>query len=129
VHTFAYTSDSGAWPPRSAAQNVAREASSSQRSSEPGVRPARSGPSAGCAVGGRSPSQSTLPCSQLSRHAPYQLVSAPGEHQEPEKVCTAPESKVIVTVAAASPAYQLQEGLKEVAVTETGAPSTSTRPA
>src|SRR5699024_2280480 len=86
VHTFACTSDSGAGPPRSAGQKVVREASSSQRSSAPGVRPARSGPSAGCAVGGLSPSQSTLPCSQLSRQSPFQLVSAPGEHQEPEKV-------------------------------------------
>src|SRR5699024_125466 len=39
VQTLAWTSVSGTGPPRSAAQKFAREASSSQRSSAPGVRP------------------------------------------------------------------------------------------
>ena len=91
VHTFAWTSPSGTGPPRSAAQNAAREPASSQSASGAGVPPGVTVPSAATACGTPSPSQCTVPPSQLISQSPFQLVSWPGEHQEPVKACTAPE--------------------------------------
>jgi hypothetical protein len=54
-----------------------------------------------------------VPPAPLIRQLPFQDVSRPELHQLPVNTNRAPSAKSMATSAAASPAYQLQLGLKD----------------
>ena len=52
-----------------------------------------------------------MPRAVPNRQSPFQEVSAPGAHQLPSKVKVTPSPNSKTAAPAASPAYQLQDGL------------------
>src|SRR5213595_3882631 len=78
-------------------------------------------------TGSLSPSQSTVPCSPLSRHDAFHDVSCPGLHQLPVNTKRCPPVISKMALAPASPRYQLHEGLYSSQKTETGSASSRKR--
>src|SRR5690606_1121908 len=119
-----WISPDGAGPPSNAVRNSASAASRPSSASGSGGRSVS--PSRPCSRTSVSPSQLAVPPAALPRQSPFHDVSRPSAHQLPEYEKRAPSANAKTASAAASPSYQLHDGLNSSQYTDTGSvPSTN----